>query len=67
MAVVQVPDIEKLLKGVPPGAWVAISGERDRVVSFGADMREVLKEARENGEQDPLIFKVPEQQEALLL
>jgi hypothetical protein len=67
MAPTQIADLEILLKDIPAGAWVAISSNRDHVVSFGADMREVLREAQEKGETDPLIFKVPEQQEALLL
>jgi hypothetical protein len=67
MGPIQIPDIEALAKDLPPGAWVAVSASRDRVVSFGADVREVLQAAHEKGEDDPLIFKVPEQQGALLL
>ena len=53
-------DFTALLKGVPKGAWVAISAEHDRVVTFGADMRTVLETARKMGEKDPVITRVPE-------
>jgi hypothetical protein len=36
-------------------------------VAYGADMREVLEEARELGEQDPIIFRIPESESALIL
>jgi len=60
-------NLSDLLKDIPAGAWVAISHSRDRVVSYGADMREVLQEARKQGEAEPYIVRVPEQQGALLL
>jgi hypothetical protein len=57
----------KLLDGIPPGAWVAISEDHNRIVAYGADMRQVLSDAREKGEQRPLIVRVPERQGTLLL
>lgn len=67
MAIIPIPDLQALLKDIPPGAWVAISKDRDRVVAFGAEMREVLEEAARRGEREPLIYRVPEHQEALIL
>jgi len=60
-------DFSTLLKDIPKGAWVAISGDQTRVVTFGADMREVLQEARKRGDQDPIILRVPEAQTNLML
>ena len=60
-------DFDTLLKDIPRGAWVAISGDQTRVVTFGADMREVLHEAHQRGEQDPIILRVPEAQTNLML
>ena len=56
-------DLRDILKGIPPGAWVAI--EQYRVVAYGADMQQVLAEARNKGVREPLIVKTPERQESL--
>lgn len=56
-----VADLADLLKGVPTGAWVAISERLHKVVAYGADAQAVLNEAREKGEATPLIVRVPEQ------
>jgi hypothetical protein len=60
-------DFGSLLKDIPRGAWVAISSDQTRVVTFGAEMREVLEEARKKGEQDPIILRVPEAQSNLMM
>lgn len=60
-------DFSRLLKDIPAGAWVAISQHNERVLAFGADMQQVLAEAREKGEKEPLILKVPDRQEILFL
>jgi hypothetical protein len=60
-------NIPELLDGIPPGAWVAISVGQHKVVAFGADAQAVLTEAREKGEQVPLIVRVPEQNVAMFL
>jgi hypothetical protein len=54
-------DFSALLKDVPRGAWVAISEDRVRLLAYGAEMREVLASARSQGEDNPVIYKVPEQ------
>jgi hypothetical protein len=56
-----VADLDNLLKGVPAGAWVAISERLHKVVAHGIDAQTVLNQARESGEQDPLLVCVPEQ------
>lgn len=58
-------DFSDLLKGIPPGAWVAIS--HYRVVAYGADMQQVLAEARKKGVREPLMIKVPDRQETMFL
>jgi hypothetical protein len=60
-------DFGLLLKGIPRGAWVAISRDQTRVLNFGADVREVLDAARNAGEEDPIIVRVPESDSALIL
>jgi len=56
-----------LLKDIPRGAWVAVSSDQARVIAFGADMRDVLQEARSKGEPDPIILRVPESGSTLIL
>ena len=54
-------DFTALLKDVPRGAWVAISSNRDQLLAYGAELRDVLEKARSQGEENPVIYKVPEQ------
>lgn len=60
-------DLTELLKGIPRGAWVAISSRHEKVVAFGAELRAVLEEAKQKGEKDPLVTRVPESASALML
>jgi hypothetical protein len=60
-----VADLPGLVKGIPSGAWVAISESKRAVVAYGPDPQEVLREAKERGEQHPVIFRVPEQAAAM--
>jgi len=56
-----IANIESLLKGIPSGAWVAISERQNKVLSYGADAQSVLDEAESTGETHPLIVRVPDQ------
>lgn len=60
-------NLNALLHGIPAGAWVAISQDHSRVITFGAEMRDVLATAKTNGEENPLILRVPETEGALIL
>jgi hypothetical protein len=60
-------DLTELLKGIPRGAWVAISSRHEKVVAFGAELRAVLEEAKQKGEGDPLVTRVPESASSLML
>ena len=62
-----VKDVGKLLSGVPKGAWVALSNDEDRVVAYAADLQVALAKAKEAGETDPVVLRVPEDASALLL
>jgi hypothetical protein len=62
-----VADIAGLLKEIPPGAWVAISEEKNAVVAYGADAQAVFNEAQEKGEEVPLIVRVPDRATAMFL
>ena len=58
---------DKLLAGLPPGMWVAISEDQERVVGTGTTIEEALREAREKGEKKPSIIGVPVDRSALIL
>lgn len=67
MATVPALDLVRLLKNIPEGDWVAISTKRDRVVSHGPDMSQVLDEADAAGETDTLLVRVPTFETAAIL
>ena len=60
-------DLTTLLKDIPKGAWVAISDDNQSVVTFGADMRVVLEDAKKKGVQKPLIVRNPLELASLIL
>jgi hypothetical protein len=61
-----VHDFGKLLKGVPLGAWVAISHDEDRVLAYAAELKDAIRKAQELGEENPVIVRVPQSPGAFL-
>ena len=57
-----ITEIYKLMDGLPPGAWVAISTEQHRVLAYGEDPEAVVEEARKMGVAGPFIGRVPEEE-----
>jgi hypothetical protein len=55
-----VKDVSKLLVDVPKGAWVALSHDEERVVAYAAELPEAIRKAKELGEADPIVIRVPE-------
>jgi hypothetical protein len=53
-------DVSKLLADVPKGAWVALSKDEDRVVAYAAELQDAIQKAKEAGENDPIVIRVPE-------
>jgi hypothetical protein len=49
-----------LLQGLPPGAWVAISEEKNEVIAYAADLQATMELAKQKGEDSPLIVRVPD-------
>ena len=60
-------DLGKLLKDIPPGAWVAISRMSGAVLAYSADMQSAIEQAKAKGEDQPVIIRVPDVQAALLV
>jgi hypothetical protein len=62
-----VKDISRLLVDVPKGAWVALSKDEERVVAYAAELQEAIQKAKEAGESDPVVIRVPEADGSTLL
>ncbi len=55
-----VHDLSRLLADIPKGAWVALSHDEKRVIAHGPELQQVLEKARQAGEPDPVVVRVPE-------
>ena len=62
-----VKDVSKLLVDIPKGAWVALSRDEEHVIAYAAELPEVLRKAKEAGEADPIVVRIPEQDGTTLL
>jgi hypothetical protein len=49
----------KLLEEFPAGTWLTISTRENRVLSTNPDAKEAMDESRAQGEEHPLIMRVP--------
>jgi hypothetical protein len=63
----EVKDVSKLLVDIPKGAWVALSRNQDKVVAYAAELQEALQKAKDAGENDPIVIRVPETDATTLL
>jgi hypothetical protein len=48
------------MQGLPAGAWVAISIEKECVLAYGEDADTVEQEAMRMGDDHPLLTRVPD-------
>ncbi len=55
-----VTDFAKLLEGIPAGAWVALSESEDGVLAYAAELDDAIRKAREQGEENPVVLRVPQ-------
>jgi hypothetical protein len=62
-----VKDVSKLLVDIPKGAWVALSRDEEHVIAYAAELLDVLKKARDAGETDPIIIRIPESDSSTLI
>jgi hypothetical protein len=63
----EVKDVSKLLVDVPKGAWVALSKNEDKVVAYAAELQEAIQKAKDAGENDPIVVRVPVAEGSTLL
>jgi hypothetical protein len=54
-----VDDLSEVLKDAPPGAWVALSHDKTRVVGYGSSMKAAAFQADLKGEKNPVLIKMP--------
>lgn len=47
------------LLNAPPDGWVAFSQDESKVVAYGTTYDEVMSKAEAEGEQEPVLLKVP--------
>lgn len=52
-------DLSKLLENAPRDCWLALTQDQRKVVGRGEDIAEAIEEAKENGEDDPLLLWSP--------
>ena len=67
MAEATVAEIYDAIKNVPRGAWVALADEPLRILVYGPDAAKVTNEARDKGEDCPILVRVPEKEMTLIL
>lgn len=58
-------DLSIVLKDAPPGAWVALSHDKTRIVGTGTSIRAAAFEAQLKGEGDPVLIRMPLENEGL--
>jgi hypothetical protein len=49
----------KMLLEATPNTWLALDDSQSRCVGRGASIAEAIEEARKNGYEDPIMFRVP--------
>ena len=55
----EITDLPRLLQTVPPGAWVAISTEKNSIIAYDQDSLKVFEATKAQGEECPLIVRRP--------
>ena len=58
-------DLSIILKDAPPGAWVALSRDKKRVIATGDSMGAATFAAQLKGETEPVLIKMPLQDEGI--
>jgi len=52
-------DLSELLKKAPRECWLALTSDETKIVGRGEDIAEAVEEAKENGENDPVLIWAP--------
>lgn len=54
-------DLSKILENAPRECWLALTADEAAVVGRGEAMAEAVEEAKENGENDPVLIWAPKE------
>jgi Family of unknown function (DUF5678) len=54
-------DLTKVLEKAPRDCWLALAADETKVVGRGEDIKEAVREAKENGENDPVLILAPKE------
>ena len=52
-------DLTTVLKDAPIGEWIALSNGRERIVATAKTLEAAIAAAKELGEKNPVVLKVP--------
>lgn len=52
-------DLTEVLENAPGNCWLALAKDESKIVGRGEDIAEAIEEAKENGEDDPLLMWSP--------
>jgi hypothetical protein len=52
-------DLSSTLKDAPPGAWVALSSDKTRIVGTGDSISAASLQAKKRGEATPVLIRMP--------
>jgi hypothetical protein len=55
----QTADFTSILKDAPAGEWIALSHDEDRIVATSPDLENAIALAKDCGEAEPVLLKVP--------
>jgi hypothetical protein len=58
-------DLSQVLGTAPPGAWVALSKDKSRIVGTGLSAQAATYQAQLRGEFSPVLMQMPSQEEKL--
>lgn len=50
----------QILREAKPNSWLALSSDESRVAGRGDSFEQAVEDAKEHGENDPLLIKVPD-------
>jgi hypothetical protein len=58
--------MSKIFEGIPRGSWIALSNDEERVLAHSQDFDTAVRVAKELGEEDPVITRVPPTDKGML-
>lgn len=58
-------ELRRILGTAPPGAWIALSQDKTRVVGTGVSVKAAVYQARLQGELSPVLIQMPSEDEEM--